>query len=123
VSVFGEMRMTALLQKVARTDGQAIDAEDCFAMGTRLGGEVLGLPVGRIAPGHRADLVAIDLGDPSLWPVQALAKNAVYALSPRAIRHVMVDGEVVVRDGQLVRVDLQEIRDRVRRLTGDWRRN
>jgi len=123
VSVFGEMRMTALLQKVARTDGQAIGAEDCFAMGTRLGGEVLGLPIGRIEPGYRADLVAIDLDDPSLWPIQAIAKNAVYALSPRAIRHVMVDGEVVVRDGQLVRVDLQEIRDRVRRLTGDWRRN
>jgi 5-methylthioadenosine/S-adenosylhomocysteine deaminase len=123
VSVFGEMRMTALLQKVAKVDGQAIDAEDCWAMGTRLGGEVLQLPIGRIAPGYRADLVAVDLDDPSLWPLQALAKNAVYALSSRAIRHVVVDGEVVVRDGRLTRVDLQEIRDRVRSLTGEWRRD
>ena len=123
VSVFGEMRMTALLQKVARTDGQAIDAEDCFAMGTRLGGEVLRLPVGRLQPGYRADLVAVDLADPSLWPEQALGKNAVYALSPRAIRHVMIEGESVVRDHTLVRVDLQEIRDRVRSLTGNWRRS
>ena len=34
VSVFDEMRMAALLQKVHRTDGQAIDAETCFALGT-----------------------------------------------------------------------------------------
>jgi 5-methylthioadenosine/S-adenosylhomocysteine deaminase len=123
VSVFDEMRMTALLQKVARTSGQAIDAEDCFAMGTRLGGEVLELPVGEIAPGYRCDLVAIDLHDPSLWPLQALAKNVVYALSPRAITDVVVDGEVVVRGGQLVRVDLEEIERRVRELTGDWTRD
>lgn len=122
VSVFDEMRMTALLQKVARTDGQAIAAEDCFAMGTRLGGEVLDLPVGRIAPGYRADLVALDLHDPSLWPAQALAKNVVYALSSRAVSDVMVDGEVVVRDRELARVELEEIETRVRNLTGDWRR-
>jgi 5-methylthioadenosine/S-adenosylhomocysteine deaminase len=122
VSVFGEMRMTALLQKVARTDGQAIAAEDCYAMGTRLGGEVLGLPVGRIEPGFRADLVAVDLHDPSLWPVQALAKNIVYALSPRAVTDVMIDGDIVVENRHLVRVELQEIEHRVRRLTGDWQR-
>jgi 5-methylthioadenosine/S-adenosylhomocysteine deaminase len=123
VSVLEEMRMTALLQKVARTDGQAIDAESCFAMGTRLGGEVLDLPVGRVAPGHRADLVALDLGDPSLWPRQALQKNAVYSLSPRAITDVMIDGRVVVRGRQLVRVQREEIESRVRSLTGNWRRD
>ncbi|HTM20906.1 MAG TPA: amidohydrolase family protein [Kofleriaceae bacterium] len=122
VSVLDEIRMTALLQKVARTDGQAITAEDCLAMGTRMGGEVLGLPVGRVAPGYRCDLVALDLGDPSLWPVQALAKNVVYALSSRAIRDVVVDGEVVVENRRLVHVAQEEIESRVRRLTGDWRR-
>jgi 5-methylthioadenosine/S-adenosylhomocysteine deaminase len=122
VSVLDEMRSAALLQKVARTDGQAITAEECFAMGTELGGRVLDLPVGRIAPGFRADLVALDLGDPSLWPVQALAKNAVYSLSARAITDVVVDGTVVVENRRLVRVDQQEIAARVRATTGDWGR-
>ena len=120
VSVLDEMRSCALLQKVARTDGQAIAAEDCFAMGTELGGRVLGLPVGRIAPGFRADLVALDLADPSLWPAQALAKNAVYSLSARAISDVVVDGDLVVENRRLARIDLQEIQARVRALTGDW---
>jgi 5-methylthioadenosine/S-adenosylhomocysteine deaminase len=120
VSVFDEMRACALLQKVARLDGQAIDAETCFTMGTRGGGQVLDLPVGRIQPGYRADLVGLDLDDPSLWPEQSLMKNVVYSLSARAVRDVMVDGRVVVTNGVLQTVALEEIGARVRELTGSW---
>jgi 5-methylthioadenosine/S-adenosylhomocysteine deaminase len=122
VSVFDEMRTAALLQKVHKTDGQAIDAQTCFSLGTRTAGDVLRLPVGRIAPGARCDLVAVDLGDPSLWPVQALENNLVYSLSPRAITDVVVDGQEVVAARRLCHVDLAEIQARVGQLTHDWRR-
>lgn len=122
VSVFDEMRTAALLQKVHRIDGQAIDAETCFALGTRTAGEVLRLPVGRIAPGYRCDLVALDLDDPSLWPVQALEKNVVYSLSPRAVTNVVVDGLEVVNDRRLTNVPLDEIQARVATLTAGWGR-
>jgi 5-methylthioadenosine/S-adenosylhomocysteine deaminase len=122
VSVLDEMRTCALLQQVARTDGQAIAAEDCFAMGTRGGAAALDLPVGRIAVGQRCDLVAIDLDDPSLWPEQALEKNVVYALSARAVTDVVVDGDVVVASRRLRHVALDEIQSRVRVLTGGWQR-
>ena len=121
VSVFDEMRTCALLQKVHRTDGQAIDAETCFALGTRTAGEVLRLPIGRIAPGYRCDLVAIDLDDPSLWPVQALEKNVVYSLSPRAVTDVVVDGQEVVAARRLCHVALDEIQALVGNLTCSWR--
>jgi len=123
VSVFDEMRMAALLQKVHRTDGQAIDAETCFALGTRTAGEVLRLPVGKIAPGYRCDLVALDLDDPSLWPAQALEKNVVYALSSRAITDVVVDGQQVVQARRLCNVHLDEIQARVGELTRGWGRD
>jgi 5-methylthioadenosine/S-adenosylhomocysteine deaminase len=122
VSVFDEMRTAALLQKVHRTDGQAITAEVCFALGTQTAGEVLRLPVGRIAPGYRCDLVGLDLDDPSLWPAQALEKNVVYALSSRAITDVVVDGQEVVIGRRLCNVHLDEIQSRVRQLTDGWSR-
>ncbi|HEX2692044.1 MAG TPA: amidohydrolase family protein [Kofleriaceae bacterium] len=122
VSVFDEMRTAALLQKVHRTNGQAIDAETCFALGTRTAGDVLRLPIGRIAPGYRCDLVAIDLADPSVWPVQALEKNVVYSLSPRAVTDVVVDGQEVVAARRLCHVALDEIQTRVGDLTREWRR-
>jgi 5-methylthioadenosine/S-adenosylhomocysteine deaminase len=123
VSVFDEMRACALLQKVARTDGRAIDAETVFDMGTRAGGSALGLPIGRLAVGHRADLTFVDLDDPSLWPEQSLAKNVVYSMSARAVSDVFVEGEPVVRERRLVRVPLAEVQERVRALTHDWRRD
>lgn len=123
VSVLDEMRACALLQKVARTDGQAITAEAVWTMGTTGGARLLDLPVGDLVPGLRCDLVAVDLDDPSLWPEQALAKNLVYALSSRAITDVVVDGDVVVADRRLTRVPLDEIQARVRHLTSDWRRD
>jgi 5-methylthioadenosine/S-adenosylhomocysteine deaminase len=122
VSVFDEMRMAALLQKVHRCDGQAISAETCFALGTRTAGDVLRLPIGRIAPGYRCDLVALDLDDPSLWPVQALEKNVVYALSPRAVTDVVVDGQEAVAARRLLHVRVDEIQARVATLTQSWRR-
>ena len=115
------MRSCALLQKVQRLDGGAISAETCFAMGTRGGGEVLGLPVGRLAPGYRADVVGLDLDDPSLWPAFDLVENIVYALSARAIRDVWVEGRRVVEDGRLATLDLGEIGAQVRELTSTWR--
>ena len=122
VSVFDEMRSCALLQKVHRLDGQALTAERAYHFGTRGGGEVLGLPVGELAVGQRADLVFVDLDDPSLWPEQSLAKNVVYSLSARAVTDVFVEGEPVVRDRRLVRVELAEVQRRVVSLTRDWRR-
>lgn len=122
VSVFDEMRTAALLQKVHRVNGQAIDAETCYALGTRTAGEVLRLPIGRIAPGYRCDLVALDLDDPSLWPVQALEKNVVYSLSPRAVTDVVVDGQEVVAARRLRHVALDEIQARVGDVTKSWRR-
>lgn len=123
VSVFDEMRMAALLQKVTKIDGQAIDAETCFALGTKTAGQVLRLPVGVVEPGYRCDLVALDLDDPSLWPTQALEKNVVYALSPRAITDVVVDGREVVANRRLSHVASDEIQTRVAELTRDWRRD
>jgi 5-methylthioadenosine/S-adenosylhomocysteine deaminase len=120
LSIFEEMRMAALLQKVTHLDGTAFSAEAAFRLGTAGGGEVLGLPLGAIAAGQLGDLVALDLGHPSLHPPLRLLKNVVYALSPQAIRDVWVHGRPVVRDGRLLSADEAEILAEVRALTRDW---
>ncbi|MEK6608560.1 MAG: amidohydrolase family protein [Myxococcota bacterium] len=119
VSIFDEMRTCALVQKLNRLDGGAITAEEVLAMGAAAGGEALGLPLGRIAPGQRADFVLLDLDDLSLWPIQGLVKNVVYAQSHRAVQDVVVEGEIVVRDRQLVKVPLGQVRDKIREATKD----
>ena len=55
LSIFEEMRMAALLQKVTHLDGTAFTAEG-VSSGRAGGGEVLDLPIGEIAPGRLGDL-------------------------------------------------------------------
>ena len=119
-SIFGEMRMCALLQKVTALDARAVTAEQVFDMGTANAERALGLPIGSIAAGKRADFVTLDLGDLSLLPVQQLRKNVVYAQSPKAVRDVFVDGRRVVKDGRLTTVSEEDVAQQVAALTASW---
>ena len=121
LSVFDEMRMAALLQKVRHLDGTRLPAEQVFAMGTVDGGRLLGLEVGRIAPGLRADLVGVDLDHPSLHPPTSLLKNVVFAMSHQAVTDVWVEGRRVVSHQRLTRLDQADLMERVRRLTREWK--
>jgi 5-methylthioadenosine/S-adenosylhomocysteine deaminase len=120
-SVFEEMRMAALVARAAAADGSALGAEEALLMGTARGGDALGLPVGRIAPDHAADLVAVDLEALSVQPAATAHQQVVYAMQPDAIRKVVVGGETIVEHGRLLRVDERELVARVREVTGGWR--
>jgi 5-methylthioadenosine/S-adenosylhomocysteine deaminase len=121
LSVFEEMRMCSLLQRVRLLDGRALAAERAFRMGTASAAGILGLETGTIAVGQLADLVALDIEDTSLHPRNDLLKNVVYAMSPRAITDVWVHGRRVVENRRLVTVDEGRLVARVRELTDSWR--
>jgi 5-methylthioadenosine/S-adenosylhomocysteine deaminase len=119
-SIFEEMRMAALLAKAVAADASVLGAEETFLMGTTRGGEVLRLPLGRIAADHAADLVVLDLESLSLQPARTAAQQIVYAMQPEAISRVIVGGETIVERGSLTRVDEREIVREVRAVTAGW---
>lgn len=121
-SVFEEMRMASLIAKARLTDGAAFQANIALELGTSGGADVLGLPVGSLQPGRRANLVAIDLDDLSLFPPGNLERHIVNSMQPTAIRRVIVGGEVVVENGRTLKVDPAEIRSRIREATSRWSR-
>lgn len=120
ISVFEEMRMVSLLQKVNNLDCTIINSNDAFNMGTENGGEVLGIPVGKIEKGYMADFVGIDIDDLSLQPIyspnQSLIPNIVYSMQPNAISNVVVAGEERVIDGKLVSITEEKVVSRVKGL-------
>jgi 5-methylthioadenosine/S-adenosylhomocysteine deaminase len=109
LSVFEEMRMASLLARVRLLDGAALDAATAFSLGTVSAASILGLDAGRVVPGTVADLVAVDLGHPSLHPPTDLLRSVVYAMSPQAVTDVWVHGERVVEHGRLARASLDDI--------------
>jgi len=77
------------------------------------GARALGLEadIGSIEIGKRADLIALDLSGVHAQPEAAdLMSRIVYSARAADVRHVIVDGRVVVRDGELKTADVQKIR-------------
>jgi 5-methylthioadenosine/S-adenosylhomocysteine deaminase len=110
LDMFTEMRLAALLQAVTQGPG-ALTARDALAMATRGGATALGLDadIGSVEAGKRADLIVIDRDRPHLLPGLDPYSTIVYAARATDVRATIVGGEVLVRDGQAVRVDLGEI--------------
>jgi guanine deaminase len=93
-------------------------ATEAGADSARLGGEV-----GRIAPGCKADLTLIDMSDPSWLPLNSAVRQLVHIEAGRGVRHVIVDGAVVVRDRRLTTIDEDEIYDAVQVVMPGFRRD
>jgi 5-methylthioadenosine/S-adenosylhomocysteine deaminase len=116
LDMFTEMRLAALLQAVTHGPG-ALTARDALTMATRAGARTLGLDaeIGSIEPGKRADLIVIDRDKPHLLPGTDPYSAIVYAARASDVSTTVVDGEVLVRKGQPVRVDPAEIAADARR--------
>ncbi|MDF2596190.1 MAG: S-adenosylhomocysteine deaminase [Clostridia bacterium] len=120
ISVFEEMRMVALLQKVKTLDAMSVNYKDAFKMGTENGGRLLELPIGKIESGYKADFVGIDKGDMSMQPIsksgEQIMPNIVYSMQPHAIKKVVVNGRLTVDEGVIHTVAESEIVKRVQQI-------
>lgn len=107
---FAEMREAALLSAERAGPGK-LTAKDILTMATWNGAEALGWQdrIGRLSIGMDADFIAVDLETPHSAPVIDAATALVYSAKSSDVRHVVVAGEVLVRDGALARWDAGEI--------------
>src|SRR5207248_2026963 len=86
-----------------------LDGPTLLRSGTASGYESLGWPgSGRVAEGALADLVCVDLNGVRLAGCAAedLVDAAVFAAAPGDVRHVLVGGRFVVRDGAHITLDV-----------------
>lgn len=105
-----EMASAARLQKISRNDPAALSAEQVLWMATLGGARALDLDemVGSIEPGKRADLIAIDLSEARHRPVYSVESAIVYAANGSDVTTTIVDGRVLMRDRNLLTVDLED---------------
>ena len=112
LDAFEEMRAAALIQK-PRLGPESLPAAQVLELATLGGARALGLEteIGSIEVGKRADLVVLDLEGMHTQPAEAdLISRIVYSARASDVRHVLVDGRVVVRDGVLKTAEVEEIR-------------
>jgi cytosine/adenosine deaminase-related metal-dependent hydrolase len=112
LDAFSEMRLAALIQK-PRLGPEALPAPQVLELATLGGARALGLEteIGSIEVGKRADLVVLDLEGMHTQPAEAdLVSRIVYSARASDVRHVLVDGRIVVKDGALKTGKVEEIR-------------
>ena len=116
--MLSEMDKAAKLEKVFRRDPVAGPARKVLHLATLGGAEALGLgrETGSIEPGKKADLAAIDLNQPHLFPVYDPVSLLVYSARAGDVRHVWVSGRQVVADGGVTTVSETEAMDQVRKI-------
>jgi cytosine/adenosine deaminase-related metal-dependent hydrolase len=110
-----ELRHAALLAK-ARTGVTTLPARQAFELATIEGARALGIDdeVGSLEVGKRADLVVVRLDGPHVEPGGDAWSRLVYGCTSRDVVHVVVDGELVVRDREHTQLDREKVLARAR---------
>ncbi len=106
LDAFMEMRLAALIHK-PRVGPKAMPASQVLKLATRGGAAALGLEskIGSLEVGKRADVIAVDVTGAHCIPMINPYSTAVYSAKSSDVKHVVVDGKVLVQDKEILSID------------------
>jgi cytosine/adenosine deaminase-related metal-dependent hydrolase len=109
-SMLMEMRLAAALSRVISRSEIAGTARQVFDAATLVGASALGREdLGRLAVGAKADFVTYRTDTVTMAPLRDPLRNIVHHAGPADVDTVVIDGRVVLEDGQPVYADEREI--------------
>ncbi|WP_447036738.1 amidohydrolase [Streptomyces sp. DSM 118878] len=111
LDVWESMALTALIQKHTERDPAWLTARQALDHATLQSARAVGLgrEVGSLAEGLRADIILVNLSGPHTQPVHDLAATLVHSARSADVRDTIVDGRVLMRDGELLTVDVPNV--------------
>ena len=129
-NMYEAMRYASMVSKVQGPDPRGWAAvEEIYHAATVGSAQALGLSsAGLLAPGYKADIVFVDLGAINWIPHNWTVNQLVHVEDATSVRHVMIGGTFVVREGRLLTLDMAKLareaeaaRDRLENLNAEWR--
>ena len=116
LDLLAELRIAALLAKVATGDASVLPARQALEVATLAGARALGLDhaIGSLVAGKQADIVAVDLSALDVSPCYDPVSHLVHAVGRDAVTDVWVGGRRVVSGRALTTADEPAIAARAR---------
>ncbi len=118
LNMFEAMRLANTVSRIHLPDpAHWLTAEQAIGMATQGSARGLGFDgsIGALAPGFKADIVFLDLSRIQYLPLNHAARQVVIQENGSGVKHVMIGGRFVVRDGRVLTVDYARLRDEVER--------
>ncbi len=117
LDMFEELRLATFMAKGITSNPVVLPAQQTLAMATILGARALHLDhlIGSLEPGKRADLIVVNMDNVRHIPYfhhnpDSVYSRLVYASHDEDVTHMMVEGQWLMRDRQLLTVDLDALR-------------
>ena len=109
LDMFTEMRTAALLQK-ALHGPEVLAANRVLRMATIDGAKAMGLDaeIGSLEAGKRGDVAIVRMNGLHATPAADVVSALVYSSQPSDVDTVLIDGQLVMREGKLITIDEAE---------------
>jgi len=116
LDMFEEIRLASFLAKLDTKDPTSLPARTALLMGTRMGAKVIGVDdvAGSLEVGKAADLILVEISTIHNTPrfthnAENIYSQLIYAAKSTDVSDVMINGQFVMRDRQLLTLDEKRI--------------
>lgn len=107
LNMLEEIHLAAVVHSGVSRDPLRIRTQEALKMGCRA--DLLGFNSGQLVPGKRADLMVIDTNRPHFYPMLNPISNVVYSAQGGDVQYVFSGGELLYKNGEFLKVDIEEI--------------
>ena len=111
LNMFNVLKSAVLLQRANTLDVMSLTAEKALEMATIDGAKAIGMEqkIGSLEAGKKADLIMLNLNDVTMTPKKSCISNIVYSGNTSAVDMVMVNGKILLQNGEFTSVDEEAV--------------
>ena len=114
LNMFEEMHLASVIHNGFHLDSTIMKASDVLKMATINGAKALGRPdTGSLKIGKKADIIALDMSRPHLYPDHDTTALIVYSAQGSDVCMTMVDGKILYENGKFLTIDAEDVRRQV----------
>jgi 5-methylthioadenosine/S-adenosylhomocysteine deaminase len=111
LDIFESLRLMAMLQKHEARNPEVMTIPEALDIATRGSAAALGMAgqIGRLTPGYLADIILVNMGGAHCQPLHSLTASLVYNIRAGDVQTVIVNGQVVMQNREILTLDKAQI--------------